>query len=455
MAHKIPQLPPGYLPGTLSGLVIGALVAINPIAAAAFSLLLMASVAMTAPTAAWVAATMLIAVLGRAFTPFGVPEQLALAALPFAWMTLALGVYRYRGSLMAEKLLVGLLALIIVALVSSLVHGDTPLRALFYLALLVTPFALLGAVVFDPPDELWRRRLERLLIGLILIQIPFAFWQTSQFGIGDLVQGTFSGSNVGAHTTAGVTLLGAVWLALRAPHTWLSTTAAALLLVVPLLAAANQVIFALPLAVLVVAAFGNRKLAIATVLGIGLAAALLLLPGWNSNYARSSFDRAAFALKGSAAQQIAEKATASPVTTIVGQGPAQSVSHAAWLTSEADSPVKAIGIAPSDVPGSFDLRPIDASLSVKRPESSVLGIFGDIGLLGALAYILLFGTVFNQCRKRATATGQTAAIGLAMAFILGYISDWLEQPGFTLVVALLAGLALAEQMADQEPGGAT
>lgn len=444
-----PRLLDGYPFALGIGFLIAILAPTNPLMAAGFVAAMLFAFSLAAPTGAWVGATLLLAIGGRALVPVGVPESVALGVLPLAWVALGLAVCRYRGSVASGGLMVGLLALVTVAMVSGVVNGVSPLRSLFYLALLASPFALIGAIAFDPPDELWRKRLTNLLIGLIVLQIPFALWQTYTFGISDFVQGTFIDSKVGAHTTAAISLLGAIWLALRGPLTPLRIVVVLLLVMIPLLAAANQVIFALPLALVAVAVVSDRRLAIAASLGIGLTLALLLLPGWNSDYARSSVDRLSSALKAEPAAVVAEGAVQSPGAALAGQGPAMTVSHAAFLTTEQNSVLAALGLEAAEIPKSFNLRVIDESLSIKRPESSLLGIIGDLGLLGALAYALLFAYMFNQCRIRPNATAQTAAVALAMAFILGYISDWLEQPGFTLFVAALVGLALTAADDDQ------
>lgn len=456
MALSLPNKLSSATLGAGLGLLLGIAVALYPLAGLGVVLVALTGLALAAPTPAWVGASILLAVGGRALVPLGIPDALALGALPLAWVAFGLGAYRYRGNPIADRVALGTAALIGLIGASTLINLDDPARAPLYLALLVTPFALVAALVFDPPDAVWRRRLTLLLAGLIIAQIPFALWQTYSFGISDFVQGTFINSKVGAHTTAGISLLGAIWFALQGGLTRGRVAVIVMLLFVPLLAAANQVIFALPLALIGVAMVSNRRLAIAASLGTGLLLALLLLPGWNSDYARSSFDRVAFALKADSAAAVGEQLTESPGALLAGQGPATTVSHAAFLTAEEDSFLAALGIEPAELPNSFGLRAIEASLSIKRPESSLLGIFGDLGLLGAIAYLALFAYVFNQCRIRPTAAAQTAAVGLAMALILGYISDWLEQPGFTMVIALLAGLALTEaagpHRGDPSPG---
>lgn len=451
MSLALARVPDAWTSAVVVGLGLGIATAVDPLAGLAAAMLLLAGFAAAAPTAAWVAAAIVLAVGGRGLVPFGGPEALALLAVPVSWVALGLGLYRYRSSALTAGLLAPLGLLVATAAISTLMNGGEPARPLFYIGLLVTPFALVGSMLVDRPDERWQRNLVHLLTALILLQVPFAYWQAWQYGIGDLVQGTFAGSEVGAHTTAAVSALGAIWIALRGPLSATRVAAVLLLLTVPLLAAANQVIIALPLALIAVAAFSRRRLAVAAGFGLALALALFVGPGWNSEYARSSIENASYALKADAVDAVVDGALESPGTVLAGQGAARTVSHASFLSAQEDPTLEALGLAPSEMPESFNLTESEYGVSVKRPESSAIGIFGDLGVFGLLSYGVLFGFVFNRCRQRPSATGQTAAVGLVMALILGYLSDWLEQPGFMLPVALLAGLALSETLSETAP----
>lgn len=443
MTYSLPRL--AYSAVAAVGVLTGAAIVLVPQAAPLFALLMLAGLGLMAPTASWVATAVVLAVGGGTLTLIGAPETVAQVSIIVAWAALGLALVRYRGdSRVGRRLLLGLALLITAALMSALVSGAEPLRPLFYLSLLATPFALVASLVLDPPSPQGRRVLVFTLVALILVQIPFVLWQTAVYGISDSVRGTFIGSAVGAHMVGAVSLIGAVWLALQRPLTFWRIAAVVMLAAVPLLAAANQVVFALPMAVLAVAALSRRKLLIAGAIGWALALALVLLPSWNSIYARNSLERADDALKVQALEATTEAAADGPATLVFGQGPARTVSHAAFLSTEEAGLVQSLGLAPAQVPVSFFLRDMDAAVSAKRPESSVIGVFGDLGVLGLGAYVLLFVTVFDQCRRRFTPTAQATTVGIAMLAMLGYISDWLEQPPFTLVLALLAGLALTE-----------
>ena len=55
------------------------------------------------------------------------------------------------------------------------------LRPVLYLALIGEPFAIVGALMADPPSPRMRFVLERTLLVLVLVQIPLAAFQFAKF----------------------------------------------------------------------------------------------------------------------------------------------------------------------------------------------------------------------------------------------------------------------------------
>ena len=82
--------------------------------------------------------------------------------------------------------------------------------------------------------------------------------------------------------------------------------------------------------------------------------------------------------------------------------------------------------------GSASLDSFDSALS------SGLGVFGDLGIFGATAYLMLAGVVFGELRRRSTPEASAALAGFAIALVLGFILDWWEQPAFAVFLATLA-----------------
>jgi hypothetical protein len=115
---------------------------------------------------------------------------------------------------------------------------------------------LLLLLLVDPPTLAERRRILLCFGALIAIQLPFVIVQAITLGIGDNVKGTTSS----AHTVGALAGLGGLavvtWGFDRSVRTGLICLVATIpyLVVVPLLAEAKQVFFALPVAVLMLVA---------------------------------------------------------------------------------------------------------------------------------------------------------------------------------------------------------
>lgn len=88
--------------------------------------------------------------------------------------------------------------------------------------------------------------------------------------------------------------------------------------------------------------------------------------------------------------------------------------------------------------------PLFGSSSAWSGVSSWLGLFGDFGIVGLLVYLGLSVYVWRQVRRRKSWGASAAQAVLLTAAMLGAMFSWLEEPGFTLVVALIAGLVLTE-----------
>lgn len=427
------------------GLLIGVAAVLDPRIALLLSLVVAAALAFRAPTAAWVGAAVAVVLLVRLPTTAGLLPQAAVQLpIVLAWVALALALVRTDragGPGGRVSLLLGVLVVAIAA--AGLAAATEPLRTLFYLSLIGTPFALLAAVLLDPPDARWRRYLIGMLMALIVVQIPVVLAQTLLYTTGDFVRGTLIGSDIGAHQVSPIAVVGAIWLTLSGPHTKWTIALILLLLAIPFLAGANQVIFAIPIGIVVAALAGRGLIRAPAVAAIGgLLLLLLLLPGWNSGYARDTLGHVGESLKAEPAGVIVNDMADDPLTLLFGHGPATTVSTAALLTADGNAVIEPLGLEPATFPA--DLESYDAPGSIQRPVSSVLGIVGDLGLLGAIAFTLLFAFVFDQTRRRGTPLALAATAGLAMILVLGFFNDAFEQPPFALFLALVAGLALTD-----------
>jgi hypothetical protein len=73
--------------------------------------------------------------------------------------------------------------------------------------------------------------------------------------------------------------------------------------------------------------------------------------------------------------------------------------------------------------------------------SSWTALLGDLGLLGLGLYLWMACTLWHCLKVRGWQTA-VAKSALLMSCLLGIIYSWLEEPAFTLLVALVVGLAL-------------
>jgi hypothetical protein len=425
------------------GVCAGIAAVLAPLAMIAVIVLVVGVLSLRLPAAAWVAGSIALVLFVRVPISLGaLPEAAVQLPLLTAWIGFGLAVYR-RGNLGEGPagIFTALFALLISAIAAAALASEASLlRPLLTLALLGTPFALIGAILLEPPSPAWRRRLIALTLVLLAIQIPVTLAQTAVHGIGDFVTGTLTGSLIGAHQIPAITIIGALWLALNRPQRRRTWVGIALLAVIPILSAANQVILVLPATLLIAAlACGVRFRAGPIVAFGGVFALLLLLPGWNSEYARTQLGKLDELVKAEPAEVIAADMTSSGRLLLFGRGPAQTVSGAAFFTVENDQ-VRSLGIEPAELPEKLDTF-YEVS-SVRRPISSILGIAGDLGMLGTIAYGMLFAFVFNRTRRTATPLGQTSTAALVLWMFLGFVNDGLEQPAFAMFTALLVGLTL-------------
>jgi hypothetical protein len=301
---------------------------------------------------------------------------------------------------------------------------------------------------------------------LVLIQIPIDFWQASTLGIGDGVQGTLHGAGAGHHVMAAVVTVGAIWIAVTKdyPLPW-RCVAVALLAFIPFLADAKQVVLALP-AILIVGRWRTPKdivLRAGAVAG-AIAALILLVPAGQSAVRYLNETRSGQGGKEETAKVVWATNRSDPASLAFGQGPAETVSRAAFMTTDLllrpGSPLRVFELKPARIALQAQesaMRVSGGGTSFNTGLSSALGVFGDLGLAGLVAYLGLLGSAILALRKVATPEGIAAAAGFAMFAVLGLVFDWWEQPPFSVFLAVLAGLALSRASADrtlpmQRPG---
>jgi len=436
-----------------ASIALGAGVVANPqlafIAIAAF----LGASALAAPAGAWVLCALIAAVVFRGVVELGaLPSVATFVDLPLAWGALAVALAKNPArSPFLRRHLLWLATLGLAVMLAWAFHPSELLRPVLYLALLGEPFAIVGALLADPPSPRLRRLLEGALVALILIQIPIAALQFATVGQGDTIQGTLYGAGAGAHVISAVVVVGAIWFLgggigrrVLGPM-WLPIIVA--LCVIPFIADAKQVIIAMPVIMLASRWSGGRLgFLLRGVLAAGLVVALFTLaPAGQTaqQYLERSGEQGG---KQATFLFVWEKLDDEPASIAFGRGPAATVSRAAFETTpRTGSPLADLGLKPAPIAteAARGAREVSGgSTSFDIGISSMIGALGDLGVIGVAAYAGLLLSLLLQLRRERSPEGAAAAAGFALFLVLGLVADWWEQPPFGVFIGTLAGLAL-------------
>lgn len=426
--------------------------------------------ALGAPTTSWVVAALVSSFTFQGLTTLGLLPSLG-TVLPIAisWGALLVAFLKKRAVPIprnARPYLRWLIAFSLIAIVSGLFNHVEILRPFLLIGLLGVPYVLLASILVDPPGVRERAVLLKITMGLILLQIPVAFWQFALHGGGnhggsnlhtggDRVQGTFISHGGGSGALGAVALIGAIWLLARRRTLW-HVALAGVLTVFPFITDSKQVLFALPIAVLATAPQGlTLGYFFRSGLAVGLLAILLfVLPvGKVARAYLRQDEQHGGNPKGQVAQWLWKDLRADPVSLTFGKGPAETVSLAAYYTTpgflSARSPLHALGLRPAEIAVKADYLAYgvvnnEERSSFQSPVSSALGVFGDLGVAGILTYGALLVTLLVALSGSRSAEGIAAMSAVALFAVLGFVYGWWEGPGLPAFVGVLAGLALTE-----------
>lgn len=347
----------------------------------------------------------------------------------------------------------------VIALSWSFSSLDEPQRLIAGLVFALEPFLLLMAVFLAPMTEREHRVLLFTTLILLCGQMPVSLVQIASGGVADAVKGTLLEAGAGHHVSAGGVTLGFFLLAaLRAPKLLLAVYGA-LALMILVVSDSKQVLFALPLALLVLGlTAGGQRSAIAMLRG--LVAGVLLAAA--SVYALLTYQASATAFdfiersstnktgKVAVAEALWHDVTSSAPTAVLGLGAGESVSRFAFLTTpgllKAGSPVALLGLEASTGAEKYDDIAFGGSYtgmsSFTSAQSSAFGVFGDYGMAGVLTFSALIVSVIRAVAGDGRPGLRAAALSSwALLLPLAVIFDWLEQPPFTLAIMVITGLA--------------
>ena len=421
-------------------------------------------VALGAPTTNWVIAALITSFTFQGLTTVGLLPSLG-TVLPIgvAWGALVVALFRRRAVRMpanARPYVRWLIALSLVAIVSGLFNHVEILRPFLSIGLLGVPYVVLAAMLVDPPSARERSLVMKIAMGLIVLQIPIAFWQFALGGenylgsnltTADRIQGTFISRGGGSGALSAVAVIGMVWLLSRRLTRW-SVALAAALAVLPFISDSKQVLFVLPIAVLATAPQGlTLGYFVRSGLAVGLLAILIFIfPMGKVALGYLQQDKAQGGTpKVQVAQWLWNDALSDPVALAFGKGPAETVSLAAYYTTpgflSASSPLHALRLRPAEIAREADFLAYQGEKgrsSYQSAISSALGVFGDLGLAGIVAYGGLLVTLMLALTRIRSVEGTVAMTAVALFAALGFVYGWWEGPGLPTFVGVLAGVAL-------------
>jgi hypothetical protein len=414
-------------------------------------------------------AAIVVAVFGRLLGAFGLPGAITFVHYPLIVIALIVTTHPTSGfPAMLSRALLWFSGWVVVA---SLANFVSPLRAMLTWLVWVEPVLVLYVVLVALPSSSPRlRRLTLAVFGacvagqfiLMTLQIP-----RRAFGA-DEMQGTFVGSGTGAHTAPSLILLGAILfigtafdnkkLLVRGTTTALALAAFGL----SILGAARAVVAVVGLAIggallwlsLKESSRQRRPLvAVVAAVLVGIGVAVGMSAVLESKDAPILEEGLNVKLRG--IFFLGEHMSRDPASVVIGLGPGNSVSRVALETPDArlnpDSPIAGLGLETAPVTRAITEMQANAGIggsSLFSPWTSLVGVFGDLGIVGIVLYLALWWPVVRMIRESYSkrSRGQTFIITatLLTAIGLGTYQIFLEDPGFALPAALLIGIAFAK-----------
>ena len=422
---------------------------------------------------------LVVSTASRTLVAFGAPALVDFVHIPLVLCAAALAPGLIRASKTSRKSLFWLGVLLFITIVSWIGAGGELARPLAEWILLAEPL-LLGVTLVaallalpSPIRDAQRRRLELAVILVAVSQLLFGAVELARGGFGDHVQGTFLGLGSGAHVAGAVAAVGAIAVGARAlrdrEHRWKWLLLAIGLLLMLIATDAKQVIIAAIPAVLAMLLLSeirvsgssrSRRRARYVALGmttlVFVALFSIYAPLRTSNHAYNVQQGSKGKLV--AARLIGNEMTRRPEAFLVGLGPGDTVGKLATLTVgsglRTNSPVAFLHLSQSQITNrvlALDKSTyVIASSSVWTGLSSALGLFGDLGILGVVAYVMAWWALLRGTTRRRS-SGRAVALALVLfATILGIFHIWLEEPNFMLPLITLVAVSVTNPSSASE-----
>ena len=355
----------------------------------------------------------------------------------------------------------------LVVLLSAVAHPDVPTRAVLFLLIAGEPLVVIWAIARWGVDERALHTVGVVALLLAAIQIPIGVYQGLAYGWSDPVQGTLVGHGAGHHVLGALFAL-ALFIVIAA------VLARRLNLLIGLVGAVlclGMTLATGSMAVLVIASFAavlepliapsGRHLGmrfgrrVGTVMIVGLVGASVLI--LVAALYRGFYERAA-SLATSTDQPgleiVWDRAMSDPLALLLGSGPGTSASRASLLLVDAKpgSPLAFIGLEPTDlgVELRFATSNEEFGGSVESAASSALAVAGDLGLVGLIAFVILFIVMWKRAGRSTSWLAPAGRAAVLMVAPLSLLDNWLEYPEFAIPFAILMGFVLSDAQERRE-----
>ena len=410
----------------------------------------------------WVVLAVLAATLSRVAVALGAPHFLNFAHFPLAVGGFVVALLKGESSRSARLVRNGLLAFLAVNVLSWLFNDGEILRPVLNWLVLTEPFLVLYVLLAAPITERTTSLLWKLLLGISFVQVPLGLWQRKFVANGnpDFIQGTFIGSGTGAHVAGAVAMLGVICLVCQGTASKsirlrvLCFAGAIPLFGLAVVADAKQVVVAF-IPGLFFAVLRITRVRPSTVI---LPVTFLVLVLYVSFHFYKPLQKLgqqhliSGGLQGKtfALVRILSKMSETPAGWVLGLGPGNTVSRVALLTPDAQldatSSVSKLGL--KTAPLTLQLITLSNEYYISKhssawsPECSWFGVIGDLGSFGVAVYLGLLVIAWITAGSGVGWLGASAQGSLIAMALLGGVYSWLEEPGFTLLVVLLIGLAV-------------
>ncbi|HVX65404.1 MAG TPA: hypothetical protein VHA11_02315 [Bryobacteraceae bacterium] len=411
----------------------------------------------------WVFAALAAVGLSRLLVFCGAPAFLNFVHFPIVLGGVVAAFVQGKSSRVTRTIAISLSAFLAFCFLSWALNGGELLRPVLAWLVFSEPFLLVLALSKAPPEPRAASRLWFLVFGIAFLQLPLGIveWAVLSHGDPDRVQGSFLGQGAGAHVAGAVALVGVLAAVTRAANERAGLrqqgfiALAMAMFFLPILSDAKQVIICFIPAVLVALVSSGRLKVSRLVLPF-----LILCLGFTAAFrfyrplqqlGDSEKIEVGLLTKLDAVDLILEGMLRTTGGWLIGVGPGNSVSRIALLTSGAEvmesSPVARLGLKTAPLTREI-LRAntqnyLSNNSSVWTGVSSWSGLMGDLGLAGLLLYLALNWKLWRALGRQGSWAAAAGKGGLVMAGLLGFVFSWLEEPGFTLLVAAVIGLALA------------